>query len=158
MRKRMAVSVAILSVTMKLAACGSTAAGPDVEKIKVESEAVSSTADIKVFAPHARLNQPPVPKMISSISHWTTSIQPFLIVWISMLCMDHLMSVSQMLCQIKMSLSLTLLNRPGVFMYPCATAPVLEHIANGIHGTIIVKPKNGYPTDNEVDRESYASC
>lgn len=42
---------------------------------------------------------------------------------------------------------------PGVFMYHCATAPVLMHLANGMHGTIIVKPKDGYPTDAEVDRE-----
>ncbi len=44
-------------------------------------------------------------------------------------------------------------NRPGVFMYHCGTKPVLSHIANGMHGTIIVKPKNGYPTDKEIDRE-----
>lgn len=44
-------------------------------------------------------------------------------------------------------------NNPGVFMYHCGTKPVLAHIANGMHGTIIVKPKNGYPTDSEVDRE-----
>ncbi|MEW9050049.1 MAG: multicopper oxidase domain-containing protein [Neobacillus sp.] len=44
-------------------------------------------------------------------------------------------------------------NNPGVFMYHCGTKPVLSHIANGMHGTIIVKPKNGYPTDSEVDRE-----
>jgi nitrite reductase (NO-forming) len=44
-------------------------------------------------------------------------------------------------------------NNPGVFMYHCGTKPVLAHIANGMHGTIIVKPKNGYPTDKEVDRE-----
>ncbi|MFD1777557.1 multicopper oxidase domain-containing protein [Fredinandcohnia salidurans] len=44
-------------------------------------------------------------------------------------------------------------NKPGVFMYHCGTAPVLSHIANGMHGTIIVKPKDGYPTDNEIDRE-----
>jgi nitrite reductase (NO-forming) len=44
-------------------------------------------------------------------------------------------------------------NNPGVFMYHCGTKPVLAHIANGMHGTIIVKPKNGYPTDNEIDRE-----
>lgn len=42
---------------------------------------------------------------------------------------------------------------PGVFMYHCATDPVLSHIANGMHGAIIVMPKDGYPTDNEVDRE-----
>lgn len=43
-------------------------------------------------------------------------------------------------------------NRPGVFMYHCGTAPVLAHIANGMYGTIIVEPKNGYPTDGEIDR------
>jgi nitrite reductase (NO-forming) len=41
----------------------------------------------------------------------------------------------------------------GVFMYHCGTQPVLEHIANGMHGMIIVKPKNGYPTDSQVNRE-----
>ncbi|OAB44098.1 multicopper oxidase domain-containing protein [Paenibacillus glacialis] len=44
-------------------------------------------------------------------------------------------------------------NMPGVFMYHCGTDPVLEHIANGMYGVIIVEPKDGYPTDNEVDRE-----
>ncbi|WP_286229722.1 multicopper oxidase domain-containing protein [Neobacillus mesonae] len=44
-------------------------------------------------------------------------------------------------------------NNPGVFMYHCGTKPVLGHIANGMHGMIIVKPKNGYPTDSKVDRE-----
>jgi nitrite reductase (NO-forming) len=44
-------------------------------------------------------------------------------------------------------------NTPGVFMYHCGTAPVLQHIANGMYGTIIVEPKNGYPTDGEIDRE-----
>lgn len=44
-------------------------------------------------------------------------------------------------------------NRPGVFMYHCGTKPVLQHIANGMHGVIIVKPKNGYPTDKEVAKE-----
>ncbi|WHZ02399.1 multicopper oxidase domain-containing protein [Neobacillus sp. YX16] len=44
-------------------------------------------------------------------------------------------------------------NNPGVFMYHCGTKPVLAHIANGMHGTIIVKPKDGYPTDSEIDRE-----
>lgn len=42
---------------------------------------------------------------------------------------------------------------PGVFMYHCGTDPVLSHIANGMHGVIIVKPKDGYPTDDEVDQE-----
>ncbi len=44
-------------------------------------------------------------------------------------------------------------SKPGVFMYHCGTKPVLQHIANGMHGVIIVKPKNGYPTDSQVDRE-----
>src|SRR5690625_1233754 len=43
---------------------------------------------------------------------------------------------------------------PGVFMYHCATDPVLSHIANGMHGVIIVKPADGFPTDNEIDRKS----
>ncbi|WP_442598569.1 multicopper oxidase domain-containing protein [Neobacillus sp. D3-1R] len=44
-------------------------------------------------------------------------------------------------------------NNPGVFMYHCGTKPVLSHIANGMHGMIIVKPKDGYPTDKQIDRE-----
>jgi nitrite reductase (NO-forming) len=44
-------------------------------------------------------------------------------------------------------------NKPGVFMYHCGTKPVLSHIANGMHGTIIVVPKDGYPNDGEIDRE-----
>ncbi|WP_458411826.1 multicopper oxidase domain-containing protein [Schinkia sp. CFF1] len=44
-------------------------------------------------------------------------------------------------------------SNPGVFMYHCGTKPVLEHIANGMHGVIIVKPKDGYPTDSQVDKE-----
>lgn len=44
-------------------------------------------------------------------------------------------------------------NTPGVFMYHCGTKPVLMHIANGMYGVIIVEPKDGYPTDAEIDRE-----
>ncbi len=44
-------------------------------------------------------------------------------------------------------------NKPGVFMYHCGTDPVLQHIANGMYGAIIVEPKDGYPTDNEMDKE-----
>jgi nitrite reductase (NO-forming) len=33
---------------------------------------------------------------------------------------------------------------PGVFMYHCATAPVLEHIGHGMSGMLIVQPKNGF--------------
>lgn len=43
-------------------------------------------------------------------------------------------------------------NTPGVFMYHCGTKPVLAHIANGMYGVIIVEPRNGYPTDGEIDR------
>lgn len=44
-------------------------------------------------------------------------------------------------------------NTPGVFMYHCGTEPVLHHVANGMYGMIIVEPKNGYPTDSEIDQE-----
>ena len=39
---------------------------------------------------------------------------------------------------------------PGVYMYHCGTKPVLAHIANGMYGAIIVRPKEGLPpVDNE---------
>jgi nitrite reductase (NO-forming) len=38
---------------------------------------------------------------------------------------------------------------PGVFMYHCGTKPVLAHIANGMYGAIIVRPKKLPPADNE---------
>lgn len=43
------------------------------------------------------------------------------------------------------------LNYPGVFMYHCGTPMILEHIASGMYGVVIVEPRNGYPT--KVDRE-----
>ena len=43
------------------------------------------------------------------------------------------------------------LNYPGVFMYHCGTPMILEHIASGMYGALIVEPKEGYPT--KVDRE-----
>lgn len=43
------------------------------------------------------------------------------------------------------------LNYPGVFMYHCGTPMVLEHIASGMYGMVIVEPREGYPT--RVDRE-----
>ena len=43
------------------------------------------------------------------------------------------------------------LNYPGVFMYHCGTPMVLEHIASGMYGAIVVEPRDGYPT--KVDRE-----
>ncbi|MBI4126793.1 MAG: multicopper oxidase domain-containing protein [Deltaproteobacteria bacterium] len=42
-------------------------------------------------------------------------------------------------------------NYPGVFMYHCATAMVLQHLAAGMYGMTIVEPTGGYPT--KVDRE-----
>jgi nitrite reductase (NO-forming) len=36
-------------------------------------------------------------------------------------------------------------NLPGVFMYHCGTPPVLLHIGNGMHGAIVVQPKDGWP-------------
>ncbi len=43
------------------------------------------------------------------------------------------------------------LNYPGVYMYHCGTPMVLEHIASGMYGMMIVEPREGYPT--KVDRE-----
>jgi nitrite reductase (NO-forming) len=43
------------------------------------------------------------------------------------------------------------LNYPGVFMYHCGTPMILEHIASGMYGVVVVEPRNGYPT--HVDRE-----
>jgi nitrite reductase (NO-forming) len=43
------------------------------------------------------------------------------------------------------------LNYPGVFMYHCGTPMVLEHIASGMYGMLVVEPRGGYPT--KVDRE-----
>ncbi|WP_059053299.1 multicopper oxidase domain-containing protein [Paenibacillus senegalimassiliensis] len=41
---------------------------------------------------------------------------------------------------------------PGVFMYHCGASPVLLHVANGMYGTIIVEPEDGYETDHEIDQ------
>src|SRR4029079_14630456 len=43
------------------------------------------------------------------------------------------------------------LNYPGIFMYHCGTPMILEHIASGMYGALIVEPRNGYPT--KADRE-----
>ena len=43
------------------------------------------------------------------------------------------------------------LNYPGVFMYHCGTPMILEHIASGMYGAVVVEPRQGYPT--RVDRE-----
>ncbi|CAJ3715117.1 multicopper oxidase domain-containing protein [Burkholderia pseudomallei] len=42
-------------------------------------------------------------------------------------------------------------NYPGVFMYRCGTPMVLEHIASGMYGVVVVAPRDGYPT--RADRE-----
>jgi len=41
---------------------------------------------------------------------------------------------------------------PGLYIYHCAAPPVMDHIANGMYGLILVEPKQGLPT---VDREFY---
>ena len=43
------------------------------------------------------------------------------------------------------------LNYPGIFMYHCGTPMILEHIASGMYGALIVEPRAGYPT--KADRE-----
>lgn len=40
---------------------------------------------------------------------------------------------------------------PGVFMYHCGTPMILEHIASGMYGMMVVEPRNGWPT--RADRE-----
>ena len=42
-------------------------------------------------------------------------------------------------------------NYPGIYMYHCGTPMVLEHIASGMYGMMIVEPRGGYPT--KADRE-----
>ncbi|MDE3230180.1 MAG: multicopper oxidase domain-containing protein [Chloroflexota bacterium] len=37
-------------------------------------------------------------------------------------------------------------NIPGAFLYHCGTPPVMEHMANGMYGAIIVDPANGWAT------------
>jgi nitrite reductase (NO-forming) len=43
------------------------------------------------------------------------------------------------------------LNYPGMFMYHCGTPMILEHIASGMYGAVIVEPREGFPT--RADRE-----
>jgi nitrite reductase (NO-forming) len=40
---------------------------------------------------------------------------------------------------------------PGVFMYHCVTPPMVEHVASGMYGAVVVEPKGGFPT--KADRE-----
>ena len=41
-------------------------------------------------------------------------------------------------------------DHPGVYMYHCATQPVLHHTGNGMVGMMVVKPKNLAPVDREL--------
>jgi nitrite reductase (NO-forming) len=44
-------------------------------------------------------------------------------------------------------------NYPGIYLYHCGVAPVLQHSAMGQYGIVVVSPRDGYPTDGQVDRE-----
>jgi nitrite reductase (NO-forming) len=44
-------------------------------------------------------------------------------------------------------------NYPGVYLYHCGTPPILQHLSQGQYGVVIVSPKEGYPTDEWVNRE-----
>jgi nitrite reductase (NO-forming) len=44
-------------------------------------------------------------------------------------------------------------NYPGVYMYHCGMPPVLQHVAMGQYGTVVVSPREGFPTDGEGVRE-----
>jgi nitrite reductase (NO-forming) len=43
-------------------------------------------------------------------------------------------------------------NYPGVYMYHCGVPPVLQHVAMGQYGIVIVAPREGYSTDDEAVR------
>ena len=43
-------------------------------------------------------------------------------------------------------------NYPGVYMYHCGVPPVLQHVAMGQYGIVIVSPREGFPTDDEAVR------
>jgi nitrite reductase (NO-forming) len=50
--------------------------------------------------------------------------------------------------------------QPGVFMYHCGTGPMIQHIANGMYGAIIVDPATPRPAAQEyvlVQGEWYAA-
>jgi nitrite reductase (NO-forming) len=44
-------------------------------------------------------------------------------------------------------------NYPGTYIYHCGTPSVLMHTAMGQHGVVVVDPKDGYETDDQVDKE-----
>lgn len=41
---------------------------------------------------------------------------------------------------------------PGLFLYHCGTPPVMDHLANGMYGLLLVEPAEGLP---KVDHEYY---
>jgi len=41
---------------------------------------------------------------------------------------------------------------PGLYVYHCAAPPVMDHIANGMYGLLLVEPKKGLP---KIDHEYY---
>jgi nitrite reductase (NO-forming) len=43
-------------------------------------------------------------------------------------------------------------NYPGVYMYHCGVPPVLQHVAMGQYGIVIVSPRDGYDTDEQAVR------
>lgn len=43
-------------------------------------------------------------------------------------------------------------NYSGVYLYHCGTPPVLQHMSMGQYGMVVVSPKEGYPTDEDVDK------
>jgi nitrite reductase (NO-forming) len=48
-------------------------------------------------------------------------------------------------------------NYPGVYMYHCGVPPVLQHVAMGQYGIVIVSPREGYSTDEEAVRDTPSS-
>lgn len=44
-------------------------------------------------------------------------------------------------------------NYPGIYMYHCGVPPVLQHVAMGQYGIVIVSPRDGFPTDDEPVRK-----
>jgi len=44
-------------------------------------------------------------------------------------------------------------NYPGVYLYHCGAPPILMHLAMGQYGVVVVSPREGFPTDANVDRE-----
>lgn len=44
-------------------------------------------------------------------------------------------------------------NYPGVYMYHCGTPSVLMHTSMGQYGAVVVSPRDGFPTDAQVDHE-----